>query len=476
MATIFFGGGLFVFIVGSMSRHTVSDIQRIAERDRHHALHDALTGLPNRTLLLEHIEQAIAHAHRQLNRCTVILMDLDHFKEINDTLGHAVGDRLLHALAPRLQACVRESDSVSRLGGDEFAAVLEGIDLADAIKVAHKFARATEKPFILDGQTLSVGVSMGIALYPDLGMDAETLLKNADIAMYKAKRTATEYAVYDIESDNFTINRLELVALVREAVRNEAFQMVYQPKLDLVTGEVTSVEALIRCDHKDVGVIPPDVFIPIAEQIGLMRDLTVQIVRRALLQLKRWEEEGLVLDMSVNISARNLADLAFPSQIRRVLQELRVEPRKLILEITESSMMVDPLTAQRILNELGALGVGLAIDDFGTGYSSLAYLKHIPATEVKIDRSFIKDMLENENDAVIVSATIGMAHNLKVRVVAEGVENDEILQKIREWGCDTAQGYFIARPMLAEQLPGFVRRRFHQRATGGQGPAADARH
>ncbi len=456
VAVIFFGGGLFVNIVLRMSAVSVLQIKQIAERDRHNAFHDALTGLPNRTLLYERIQLAVAASERDEKPVAIILLDLDHFKEVNDTLGHAVGDKLLQKLAPRIKQCVREADTLARLGGDEFSAVLPTAGERDAILVAEKLRHAIEQPIKINGQFISIGASMGIAIFPHHGKDAETLLQHADIAMYQAKHHARNFMVYDGHDNQFSINRLELVSRLREAVKRRDFHLVYQPKLNLQNGEITSVEALVRWKDGETTDVMPDVFIPIIEHIGLMGELTLWVIQQSLLQVRKWRQHGLNLTVAVNVSVKNLMDPTFPAAVRSIVEQSKSSANNLMMEITESSVMANPTLAMNILTDLANMGIGLSIDDYGTGHSSLAYLKHLPVMEVKIDQSFIKGVIKNENDAVIVCATIGMVHSLGYKIAAEGIETDEVLGFVQRWDCDVAQGNFISQPLNEKKLFKFV--------------------
>ncbi len=455
-ASIFLGGGVFVRLVIHMSQGTVSDVIQIAEKDRHNALHDALTGLPNRTLLYERIEQAILHAKRQLNTATIILIDLDRFKDVNDTLGHTMGDRLLKQVTPRIKNCIREVDTIARIGGDEFVVVLPGASRHDAIRIVKTIHQQIDKSFKIDDHVLNIGSSMGVAIYPYHGEDPQSLLQHADIAMYKAKRNATDYEIYNVSDDEYSVNRLELVNSVREAVREKSFNLVYQPKMNLQSGKVTSVEALLRWQDIQLGPVSPDEFIPVIEHIGLIKELTIWVITQAMLQQRAWHQQGLDIKIAVNVSANNLSDAQFPKDIQQLLDDIDIAPENIILEITESSMMQNPEHAMKLLTELSAMGLTLSIDDFGTGYSSLAYLKNLPASEVKIDKSFISDIMQNENDAVIVYATISLLHNLGFNIVAEGVETEEILDCIGMWGCDQAQGFFVCKPQSASNIYNFI--------------------
>lgn len=452
VSLILFGGSIFVVIVVRLSRSAIDNINRIAALERHNALHDDLTGLPNRTHLLERIKQLILQAKRDLQPLAILVMDLNRFKEINDALGHHYGDFLLQQVAQRLQEVLRESDTLARLGGDEFSVVLEA-DTEQAKLVSRKISEALQHPFVIEGHSLNIGISIGIASYPQHGNDCDTLLQHADVAMYSAKSTETHYAVYDITQDQFTLNRLMLLTDLREAIRkDEHLCLHFQPKINIKSYRIKGVEALLRWDHPDLGMIPPDQFIPLTEQGGIIRSLSKWVLNAALAQQATWRDAGLDLPVSINLSIKDLQDISVPLLIKDLLKDYQLEPSSLMLEITETSMMLDPDRTFEVISNLHALGVRLSIDDFGTGYSSLAYLKQLPAEELKIDKSFVRNMLRDDNDEVIVRAIIDLAKNMGLDVIAEGVESAQILERLQELGCELAQGYHICRPLPAKEL------------------------
>jgi diguanylate cyclase (GGDEF)-like protein len=456
----------------------------IAEREsrlKHQAYHDALTGLPNRTFLVELVHQAILTARRENERLSLLLLDIDRFKEINDTLGHNVGDLILQAFGPRLRGAVRESDTlarlggddVARLGGDEFAVLLPGVfDTYGAITVVDRIRTALEAPFLVEEQPLEVSASVGIALYPDDGEDAATLIRRADLAMYVAKRSTSGFALYAPEMDAQSPRRLTLIAELRHAIEAEELVLHYQPKVVLATESVAAIEALVRWDHPQHGLMAPDEFIAIAEQTGLVRLLTLWVLRAALRQWTLWRQEGLDLGIDINVSARVLQDAHFPDQVARLLSEWEVPPSALGLEITESAIMADPAAAREVLVRLHALGARIVVDDFGIGHSSLAYLRELPVDEMKIDRSFVIDMFTDRNNGVIVRSTIDLAHNLGLRVTAEGVETREAFEALRALGCDLGQGYFISRPLPLTEFAHWMET--SPWSIGGSRPAAVA--
>ncbi len=416
----------------------------------HQALHDSLTGLPNRALLHDRLENAIQIMRRTHAPMTLLLLDLDRFKDVNDALGHLVGDRLLQLVGQRLEAILRESDTVARLGGDEFAIVAPNTDAGQAAEFAEKIVQSIEEVFHIDGQNLYVGVSIGVAIFPEHGEDAVSLIRNADIAMYVAKGGNQGFAIYDESQSNVSADQLALVGdLHRELEKTTALQLYYQPQIDLMSREVVSVEALLRWPHPEYGFVSPESVINMAEHTGQIGRLTEWVIDTALADACRFQMPERSINISINLSAWNLQDPALPEMIRHRLHYYNVSPSYLTLEITESAMMTDPVRAREVLMALNEMGINLSVDDFGTGFSSLGYLKLLPVNDLKIDRSFVIDMLHDENDAIIVHSTIELAHNLGLRVVAEGVENDDVLRKLRQLKCDVAQGYHILRPQPA---------------------------
>ncbi len=423
----------------------------------HQALHDALTGLPNRTLFHDRVQQAIRVGHREKRPAAVMIMDLDRFKEVNDTMGHHNGDIVLCEIAKRLQSTLRESDTIARLGGDEFAVLLPTVpETAGADQVASKLLKALEQPFTLDGLALDVSGSIGISLYPEHGEDATALMQRADVAMYAAKQARAGYEVYASANDPYTANRLKLMTELRRAIEGEGLVLHYQPKIDLRSGMVTGVEALVRWRHPRHGLLAPDKFIPLAEHTGLIKPLTLHLLEVALVQCRAWHGAGLDLSVALNLSVRNLLDRQFTEQVARRLSQWSVAPGWIELEITENAIMADPVCAKAVLSQLNDMGIKLAVDDFGTGYSSLSYLMQLPVDQIKIDKSFVIDMAKDENAAVIVRSIIDLARNLHLQVVAEGVETKPICEQLATLGCELAQGYYIARPMAATDLPAWL--------------------
>jgi diguanylate cyclase (GGDEF)-like protein len=381
------------------------------------------------------------------------LMDLDRFKEVNDTLGHHTGDLLLREVGRRLERTLHGRGTIARLGGDEFAVLLPAVvDATEAAAQATNVVRALEQPFVLSEITLEVGASVGVAVAPEHGEEAATLLQRADIAMYAAKAGHSGVRVYEPADDQYTRRRLTLVAELRQALAERQLIVHYQPQIDLATGKAVGFEALVRWIHPEHGFLPPDEFIPLAEQTGLVRPLTTFVLEEALRQCAAWRAEGYDVGVAVNLSVRSLTDGGIADEVAQMLADAGVPASALTLEVTESSIMVDPEGSAAVLRHLRALGVSIAIDDFGTGYSSLTYLKRLPVDEVKIDRSFVMSMAKDEHDAAIVQSTIVLGRNLGLRVVAEGVECAVARDRLIRFGCDAVQGYFYSRPVPAADL------------------------
>jgi len=424
------------------------DVERA--RAVHDSLHDALTGLPNRTLLSDRLGQALRADSRMGTTTGLLLLDLDRFKQINDTFGHHYGDELLTQVGPRLASVVREVDTVARLAGDEFAVMLPAAgSVADATAVAAKLRSALETPFHVEGIDLDVEVSVGVVLSGEHGRDVATLLKRADIAMYAAKTQNLGVSVYDPSFDGNSPAKLALLGGLRRALERGEFVLHYQPQLRLSTGDVVGVEALVRWQHPEHGLVYPDEFIPVAEHTGLIGPLTSHILDTALAQARTWSDAGRPLTVSVNLSARNLLDLGLPGQVAALLSAHGVAPELLELEVTESAIMTEPARAQKVLEQLSTLGIRISIDDFGAGYTSLGQLKNLPVAELKIDRSFVMTMIEDSSNALIVRSVIDLGHSLGFTLVAEGVETEQILAALAALGCDVAQGYYLSRPITA---------------------------
>ncbi|HEY5077912.1 MAG TPA: EAL domain-containing protein, partial [Acidimicrobiia bacterium] len=437
-------------------------LQSQSDLNHHQALHDSLTGLPNRTLFQDRAAQALRAAKRSGDQIAVLLVDLDRFKDVNDTLGHHYGDLLLEQIAQRFSRALRAGDSVARLGGDEFAVLLIRTSHSDAITAAKRLTDVLHEAFIIRDISLDVEASIGIALAgPD--DDIETALRHADVAMYEAKTQHLPIATYELARDDNTVARLALLGDLRRAIGRGELILQYQPKVGTATGELHSVEALVRWQHPTRGLLMPDEFIPIAEATAVIHPLTDEIVRQALIQARVWRDQGWTIPVSVNISARSLHDLAFPARVQQQLDALGVPACGLSLELTEGAIMTDPGRAMAAMSQLSAMGIALSIDDFGTGYSSMAYLKDLPVRELKIDRSFVIGMNHNEGDAVLVQSAVDLGHNLGLHVVAEGVEDAATQVALAAMGCDLVQGFHIRRPTDATNLDVWLGMHAHTR-------------
>jgi diguanylate cyclase (GGDEF)-like protein len=449
--------------LGVMSRRIADLGSAAALRERRiaeNALHDPLTGLYNRALLANRIHAMIANAQRAREPFTVTVIDLDRFKFVNDTLGHAVGDRMLREVGKRLRQTIREGDTAARLGGDEFVLLMPGNATA-ARDVAQRVIDAMREPMRTQGQMIDISVSMGIAVFPEHGKDEATLLRHADIAMNRAKREQKGVIVFDRKDALNTPQHayLTLFGELREALNKGQFVLEYQPKLDLQSGLIVGVEALIRWNHPERGRVPPNDFIPFAEQSGLMRELTRWVVRQGATYAIQLAHEKLKVRVSVNITAADVQEPEFSAYVGQVIQELGVPPGALCLEITESGMVGESPIALKNLNHLAEMGVMLSVDDFGTGYSTLKQLQQLPVHEVKIDRSFVSGMTHSRGNQSIIRATIELAKQLGLSVVAEGVESLAELRALASMGCNEVQGYYVSRPMPAADLPGWIETR-----------------
>jgi len=457
-----FYGCLFRFVAAADKRlrRQTRALQDSADRNRHQATHDGLTGLPNRVLLRDRVEQALAAASRTEGEVAVLLIDLDRFKEINDTLGHTYGDELLCQVGPRLESVLREGDTVARLGGDEFAVLLPVVDGADEAKVvAERLRGALHRRFDVQGVALDLEASVGIALSPWHGTDVEELLRNADIAMYVAKEVKAGAVLFIPEEHATGRTRLSVLGDLRTALesRDELF-LHYQPKVTLDGERVEGLEALLRWQHPEHGLVPPAEFIPVAEGTGIIIRLTERVLGMALTAMRGWLDCDLAVPVAVNLSARCLLDASLPDLVARLLVEHGVPASLLRLEVTESAVMSDAARCMDVLQRLHELGVRLSIDDFGTGYSSMVHLRRLPVDELKIDRSFVLGMTTMPADAVLVRTAIDLGHNLGLTVVAEGVEGLEHADALRVLGCDVAQGYHFARPMGEDDVTALLER------------------
>ena len=433
----------------------VTDRKAIQQRIQHLAYHDALTELPNRSLMQDRISQAIGRAERATKRVAVMFIDIDNFKNINDTLGHDAGDELLRQVAARLTGSVRSHDTIARQGGDEFIVLLDQMaEQQGATRVAGKILAALRAAFSISGTEQHVSGSIGIALYPEDGQDAPTLLKNADTAMFHSKGLGKNTYQFFTPQMNIAVKRRAVMeSNLRAAVKNGDFSLVYQPQIDLISGEIVALEALVRWVSKQSGTIMPSEFIPLAEETGLINEIGLWVLREACLQAKKWLDAGLPRRrMAVNLSARQLADKGFVASLADVLDETKLDPSLLELEITESQVMQQREGSVSRLNEIADMGIQLAIDDFGTGYSSLSYLKRLPISKLKIDQSFVRDITVDPNDTAIVVAIISMAKSLDLDVIAEGIETAGQLALLRAKGCRVGQGFYFSVPMSANDL------------------------
>jgi len=425
------------------------------ERVQFLAFYDALTGLPNRTLLQDRLTKALAGARRHKYKVALLFLDLDRFKDINDSLGHSVGDLLLQEVAERLKTWGREQDTVARLGGDEFLITLTHVkDVPDVAVAAERLMDAMIEEFVVQGHALSISCSVGISIFPDHGADCETLIKNADAAMYRAKESGrNNFRLFAEDMSAHAVERLTLENSLRLAIEREELFLVYQPQMDIATGRITGLEALLRWQHPDLGLVPPDKFIRIAENSGLIVPIGEWVVRTACRQARNWQDSGLPpVSLAVNVSAVQFRQQGFCELIRRVLHETGLAPQYLELELTESLLLANADVTLSVLKELKSMGLTLAIDDFGTGYSSFSYLRQFQVSKLKIDRSFIRDVAVNPNDAAITTAIISMAKSLNLKVIAEGVEDEAQMSFLRAHQCDEIQGYYFSKPLTLDKV------------------------
>jgi diguanylate cyclase len=422
------------------------------------ATHDALTDLPNRILFKDRVEHAIKNATRHESLFSIFVLDLDRFKEINNTLGHFSGDLLLKQVALRLTGVVRDSDTLARLGGDEFAMLFPAINKTEDIKIiANKILTAFSPAFALENLNIDVDVSIGAVVFPDHGEDADTLLQRVDVAMYVAKQEKIGFAAYTPEMDKHSPFRLTLMSELKKAINEDHLRLFFQPKINSGQNRITGAESLVRWSHEEHGLILPDEFINLAERTGFITHLSRWVIKHALQQILVWNKSGIDLKISLNLSTKDLSDPALPDILVGLLASYNVPPESLIFEITETSIMVDPNRSLEIISRIHDMGINFSIDDFGTGYSSLSYLTKLPVDEIKIDKSFVTDMLQNENDLIIVRTTIDMAHNLGLKVIAEGAETKEVYDRLKSLGCDEVQGYYISRPLPAKEFENWLK-------------------
>ena len=433
-------------------RDVTSLKQQLAQL-RRQAMYDPLTGLPNRQMLIDRLEKGIDAARPSKNPVALLVMDLDHFKDINDTFGHQYGDVLLREVGERLRTHFETTDTVARLGGDEFAIIMTSARDSNKVAAAARWILDSfQQPFIVEGQNVETGGSIGIAMYPEHGVDARTLLRRADVAMYAAKEANTGYAFHSASHDGRTPEELALVAEIRGAIECDEFEIYYQPKLHMRSGLMTRAEALIRWNHPKKGLLSPCAFIPIAERTGLIKPLTDWILNRVMQQCQEWHAAGAPVHVAVNVSAKSLREQTLPAKIQSLLDKWHLDPRFLKIEITGTDVVSDPAHALAIMSMIQSMGLRLSLDDFGTGYSSLTHLQQLPVDEIKIDKSFVMTMLESEADATIVRTIIDLGRNLGKQVCAEGVESEAVWNRLNEMNCDLAQGYWISKPVPAATL------------------------
>ncbi len=464
-------------VIGVIGTYEDITERKVAEdRVKFLAFYDALTELPNRALLQDRLSKALANARRQKDRVALLFLDLDRFKDTNDSLGHSLGDLLLQNVAERLKRCAREQDTVARLGGDEFLIVLTNVkEIADASVAAERFMQAMTAEFVVQGHSLSINCSVGISMFPEHGTDGEILIKNADAAMYSAKESGRNNFRFFTEDMNAQgVERLTLGNGLRLALDKKELFLVYQPQVDIVSGKIIGLEALLRWQHPTLGLVPPDKFIRIAENSGLIMPIGEWVLRTSCSQARKWQDEGIpAVSVAVNVSAVQFRQEGFCQLIRKVLDETGLAPQHLELELTESLLLSSADVTLSVLQELKAMGLTLAIDDFGTGYSSLSYLKQFPVSKLKIDRAFIRDVAVNPDDAAITAAIISMAKSLNLKVIAEGVENEAQMTFLQAHHCDEIQGYYFSKPLAVDKVADKLRGetpnpQSRSRASGGQ--------
>jgi len=437
-------------------------LRELAERERvqreleQQGVQDALTQLPNRVWLQKHLAEAVENARRNGITLALILLDLRRFQVVNGTLGHATGDRLLEQVAARIASELQGADAAARLGADVFGILRHGVDPKTASQAAERLYQLMETPFYIDQTPIELEALCGVATFPTLAEDSVQLLQRAELALNQAKAEGERFAIYRTEKDTDSRRRLLMFGMLRSAVQRNELILHYQPKLHLASGAIIGAEALVRWDSPELGRVSPGEFIPLAEQTSLIKPLTAWVVEEALRQLTEWEQAGIQTRVAINLSARNLADEKLPEHLAQLLERGKVAPERMMMEITESAVMANPERAAGVLERFREIGVELAIDDFGTGYSSLTYLRTLPARELKIDRSFVRDIDTNESNALITSAVIKLARAFGLEVVAEGVETEGELRRLIALGCDIAQGYLIARPMPASDYAVFL--------------------
>ncbi len=429
-----------------------AELKKLSETVRYQALHDELTSLPNRTYFLQELSNTVNAARTSSENVGVLLVDLDRFKEINDTLGHHMGDEVLVQISQRLLESLPEDGFLARLGGDEYVVVLDHSSSQRACELAEAITEVLKPHVMVNEYHLNISGSIGVSQFPDHGDSPSQLLRHADIAMYQAKRSGQDFCWYQTEHDDTAPGRLALAAELRQAIDQKLLTLHYQPKIELQTNKVIGVEALARWEHPQYGYISPVTFITIAEQAGMINALTDLVLELAMEQLSTWKKSGLNLQVAINISAKNLQNATFPEQLQKLAEYWKIDPDWLLFEITESSIMFDPEQAKRVIHDISLWGAKIAVDDFGTGYSSLSYVKRLAIKELKIDRSFVLNMVNDSDDQAIVKSTIDLAHSLNLLATAEGIEDSQSLDMLQNFACDYAQGYHICRPIDAAEF------------------------
>ncbi|MGH8284091.1 MAG: putative bifunctional diguanylate cyclase/phosphodiesterase [Gammaproteobacteria bacterium] len=448
---------LMAFEAGAMVLDQTNDLRTqtatLEHQIAHQSTHDSLTGLPNRALFTDRLEHALHTVRSAEEQLAVMILDLDGFKEINDTLGHYNGDRVLKSAATRMRNAIAASITLARLGGDEFGIILTDISGPKALdKMVHSIQKALEPPAVLEGVTINLAASMGAALAPEHGRDADTLMQRADVAMYVAKDEHRGYILYSTDLDSHSPQRLTLIGELRQAIQGSELELYYMPKVSGVDGQILGAEGLVRWNHPRYGLLKPVEFIPMAERTGIIKELSVWVIRQALKDMDAWHAAVPGIEIAINMTAHSLLDPEFPNVVAGLLAAREASRGTLCMEITESVLMADQERTLNILNQLSEMGIRIGIDDFGTGYSSMSYLKKLPIREIKIDQTFVAGMRADKNDAIIVNAIIQLAHNLGLTVTAEGVETGDIFDNLRELGCDHMQGRYIGMPMKASEL------------------------
>ncbi|MCK4839207.1 MAG: EAL domain-containing protein [Desulfobulbaceae bacterium] len=452
VAILMFGGGIFVFSVVKLAQVSINKLYIMADKERHRSMHDELTGLPNQNYFHDKIFATITRASNIKNTFVVILIDINRFKEINSSLGHFYGDFLLQEISSRIKDSIRNSDTLARWGGDKFAIILPDTNLKRAVAISNTITENISHSFQIEDNSISVEISNGLAVFPEHGEDVDKLMQSAHIAMYEAQKNHVNYSIFDQKRHHSPFKKMVLASELRDAMNTGALLLFFQPQISVINGKISGVEALLRWQHPEKGLITPDSFIEVIEQTDLSKTLASWVLDKALMHHEEWQKLGLDINVSVNLSIKNLHDYEFPAEVKKLIDKWQINPNRLTLEITESGLMVDPGRVTKVVSELKGAGINLSIDDFGTGYSSLAYLRKFPAREIKIDKSFVLDMLSNEDSAIIVKSTIDLAHNIGRLVVAEGVENHDTYVMLKRFGCDLLQGFLFSKALPADEF------------------------